>query len=63
MYLCFIDESGTPPKPPGSGKPYFVIGGVIMHEAQWHGISEELRRLKERPEFQHPWRDQVAILR
>jgi hypothetical protein len=45
MYLCFIDESGSPPKRAGSGKPYFVIGGVIMHEAQWHGIAEELRKL------------------
>jgi len=53
MYLCFIDESGLPPKPQQVGKrpPYFVIAGVIIHEAQWHDIAEELRALKARPEF------------
>ncbi|MEQ7874832.1 DUF3800 domain-containing protein [Sphingomonas sp. ASV193] len=53
MYLCFIDESGSPPKPTQIERrpPYFVIAGVIIHEAQWHGISEELNALKNRPEF------------
>lgn len=52
MYLCFIDESGTPPKPGQQGRPpYFVIGGVIIHEAQWHDISDELKALKAREEF------------
>ena len=52
MYFCFMDESGTPPKPSAVGKrPYFVIAAVIMHEAQWHGISDELKRLRLRPEF------------
>lgn len=53
MYLCFIDESGSPPKPNQLGRrpPYFVIAGVIIHEAQWHGISEELQALKARQEF------------
>jgi hypothetical protein len=52
MYLCFIDESGTPPNPGQVGRPpYFVIGGVIIHEDQWHGISDELRALKARDEF------------
>lgn len=52
MYLCFIDESGTPPKPGQQGRPpYFVIAGLIIHEAQWHGIAEELKVLKARPEY------------
>lgn len=51
MYLCFIDESNTPPKPGQRRAPYFIIAGVIMHEAQWHGIADDLRALKARPEF------------
>lgn len=52
MYLCFIDESGTPPKPGQQRRPpYFVIGGVIIHEAQWQDIADELKALKARPEF------------
>lgn len=52
MYLCFIDESGTPPKPTAKQpRPYFVIAAVIMHEAQWHGVSDELKKLKAKPEF------------
>lgn len=52
MYLCFIDESQTPPNPGQEGRaPYFVIAGVIIHEAQWHGISADLEALKARPEF------------
>lgn len=53
MYLCFIDESGSPPKPTrvGKGHSYFVIAGVIMHEAQWQGIASEIAKLRARPEF------------
>lgn len=52
MYLCFIDESGSPPKRnKRDPRPYFVIAGVIMHEAQWHGIDEELKRLKGKVEY------------
>ena len=52
MYLCFIDESGTPPKPSAKNpKPYFVIAGVIIHEAQWHEIAKELRQLRSRAAF------------
>lgn len=49
MHLCFIDESGSPPKPGKVGnRPYFVIAGLIMHEAQWHGVADEVRKLKAR---------------
>lgn len=52
MHLCFIDESGTPPKPGKvTRRNYFVIAGVIMHEAQWHRIAAEVKRLRERPDF------------
>lgn len=53
MYLCFIDESGTPPKPTAKRpRPYFVIAGVIIHEAQWHEIAKEVAQLRRRREFQ-----------
>lgn len=52
MHLCFLDESGSPPKPNAQGKGrYFVIAGVIMHEAQWHGVASELAALMKRPEY------------
>lgn len=53
MHLCFIDESGHPPKPNKVGKrKHFVIAGVIMNEEQWPGIASELLKLKQRDEFQ-----------
>lgn len=52
MHLCFIDESGTPPKPNKTDRVgYFVIAGLVMHEAQWHGISQDLSKLRGRPDF------------
>ena len=52
MHLCFIDESGTPPKPTAQNlKPYFVVAGVIISESQWHSISRELKQLCEQSEF------------
>jgi hypothetical protein len=52
MHFCFIDESGTPPSPTSrKSNPYFVIGGVIMHESQWHGVATEVRQLCERPHY------------
>jgi hypothetical protein len=52
MYLCFIDESGTPPKPSASSpRPYFVLAGVIIHEAQWHAVAKELANLRRLPRF------------
>ena len=52
MHICFIDESGTPPKPGKIGRlRYFVIAGLIMHEAQWHGVSGELEQLRKRQDF------------
>lgn len=47
MHLCFVDESGTPPKATAERpKPYFILAGVIIPEGQWHGISQELSTLK-----------------
>jgi hypothetical protein len=47
MHLCFLDESGSAPKPTSNSRqPYFVIAGLIMHEAQWHGIAAEVKAIK-----------------
>jgi len=52
MLLCFIDESGSPPKPTKAEyRRYFVIAALIMHESQWHGVAEEIRQLKNKKEF------------
>lgn len=52
MHFCFIDESGTPPKPKSNkGSAYFVIAAVVMHESQWHGIASEVRQLCAKPQY------------
>jgi hypothetical protein len=46
MYLCFLDESGSVPKPKTPDKrPYFVMAALVMHEAQWHGVASEFRAI------------------
>lgn len=46
MHIIFIDESGTPPKPDKEHPRYFVLGGVIIHESDWHGVRDALLGLK-----------------
>lgn len=47
-----MDESGSPPgKDKADYRRYFVIAGLIMHENQWHGVADEVRQLRKRPEF------------
>jgi len=46
MHLLFLDESGTPPKPAGGKYRYFVIGGLIIPESEWHGLRDLVRGLK-----------------
>jgi hypothetical protein len=47
MYLLFMDESGTPPKPGGGLEPrYFVVAGVIIPEQAWHTLRDGLMGLK-----------------
>lgn len=49
MYLCFLDESGSVPKPNTRDKrPYFVMAAMVMHEAQWHAVASEFRALLKR---------------
>lgn len=46
MHLCFIDESGTPPKA-GKLKPaYFVIAGLVVPEERWRMLADKLHGLK-----------------
>lgn len=52
MHLCFVDESGHPPKPNRIGqRPHFVIAGLIMNEDQWAGVSNDLIALRAKPEY------------
>ena len=45
MYFLFIDESGTPPKPEKAAGQYLIIGGLIVPEGSWKGISADFNRL------------------
>lgn len=46
MYLLFVDESGTPPKPATLASSYFVIAGLVIPEDRWAGMNDKLRGLK-----------------
>jgi len=48
MHILFIDESGTPPSPDKPKNKYFVIGGVIIPEDQWHSVRDALMGMKVR---------------
>lgn len=46
MHLFFVDESGTAPPPKKMTTRYFVVGGVVIPEDQWHHIENDLTNLK-----------------
>ncbi len=46
MYLLFVDESGTPPKPSSVEVAYFVIAGLVVPEDRWIGLNDKLAGLK-----------------
>lgn len=47
MQILFLDESGTAPAPNAVDRnPYFVLGGLIVPEAQWKALQNDLRQLK-----------------
>jgi hypothetical protein len=46
MYLLFVDESGTPPKPDWQETSYFVIAGLVIPEDRWIGMRDKLDGLK-----------------
>lgn len=46
MYLLFVDESGTPPKPEAQGVGYFVMAGLVIPEDRWPGMRDKLTGLK-----------------
>lgn len=47
MYMLFIDESGNPAPPNKRNEEYFVLGGLIIHEDDWHQISRDFREVKD----------------
>lgn len=51
MYLLFVDESGTPPKPDRPERAYFVIAGLVIPEDRWIGIRDKLEGLKRSYQF------------
>lgn len=46
MQLLFIDESGTPPNANKCDGRYVVIGGLIIPDGVWHGVAQDLRKVK-----------------
>jgi len=43
VHLLYLDESGKS-GPGDRHQPWYVLGGVIVHESAWRGIGEELGR-------------------
>lgn len=50
MYIFFADESGNAPPSldRAKGQKYFVIGGLIIPDAEWRGIAAKLHGIKTR---------------
>ena len=48
MYILFLDESGTPPKPGVAYPRRFVVGGLIIAESAWHAVRDGFQGLKVR---------------
>jgi hypothetical protein len=46
MYLMFMDESGTPPKPEMASPRYFVMAGLIIPEGSWREVRDALLGMK-----------------
>lgn len=51
VYLLFVDESGTPPKPTDSSTAYFVIAGLVIPEDRWSGMNAKLEGLKRSAQY------------
>ena len=51
MHLCFVDESGTPPKPGRFQSRYFVFGGLVIPEKKWQGVRDKLVGLKKKEKY------------
>lgn len=46
MYMLFVDESGNPAPPDKHNEDYFVLGGLIIHEDDWHQINRDFIEVK-----------------
>jgi len=46
MYILFMDESGTPPKPGVEYPRHFVMSGVIIPEGSWREVRDDLLGMK-----------------
>lgn len=51
MYLLFVDESGTPPKPDAEAVAYFVMAGLVIPEDRWMGMHDKLSGLKRASDY------------
>jgi len=51
MYLLFVDESGTPPKPDRPELAYFIIAGLVIPEDRWIGMRDKLDGLKRASQY------------
>lgn len=48
MHLFFVDESGTLAKPGKGSGEHFVLAGVVIPEAVWRPLAEEMSRIKDK---------------
>lgn len=46
MYLCFIDESGTPAKPDQANPKTFVMAAIIIPDQTWHTVRRNFEKLE-----------------
>ena len=51
MFLCYVDESGTPDIPGNSS--HFVLAGLAIPVSFWRGCDADITRIKQRYELQN----------
>lgn len=61
MYIMYVDESGDPGSLPSSPSQYFVLAGMVVHEAAWASTLESLIdfRRKVRKSYGLKLRDEI----
>lgn len=51
MYICYVDESGTPDINKNSNTTHFVLAGISLPIEKWHIADKEITKIKSKYDF------------